>query len=525
MPAPTDTTAATAPVLIAGEWRDADASSTFAATNPATGEALPGVFPVSRWSDLDAALDAADGAFEQLQELPAEKIAAFLDRYADKIDADNEELAKLGEAETALPAATRLGKVEIPRTSNQLRLCAKAARLGEWAMPTLDTGANIRSMHVAIGPVVVFGPNNFPFAFNGISGGDFAAAIASGNPVIAKGHPLHPGTTRRLGELAKQALEETGLPAATVQLLYHFDNDDGLKLVADPRVGATAFTGSRKGGLALKAAADAAGKPAYLEMSSVNPVVLLPSALDQKADDLAAEYATSCLMGVGQFCTNPGLVFVVKGEPADAFLDGVKAKFEAAEPGTLFADSGVKSLGGGVDTLARSGATVVTGGEAAGGCRYANTLLRATGDAFLKAPADLQTEAFGNAGLVVVCDSVDQIAACLRHLEGNLTGCIYSGEGDDADYATVEKPLRRRVGRLLNDKMPTGVAVSPAMVHGGPYPSTGHGGFTAVGPPASLRRFSLLRCYDHVAPSRLPPLLRDDNPGDGFRYVEGQWTK
>ena len=510
-----------AKVLIYGEWRDADAGETFAATNPATGRALPGKFPVSRWSDLDAALSAADEAFVELQSVDVETIASFLDKYADKIDAAGEQLAAMAEQETALPAATRLGKVEIPRTSNQLRLCAKAARSGEWSLPTIDTAANIRSRHEAIGPVVVFGPNNFPFAFNGISGGDFAAAIAAGNPVVAKAHPLHPATSRRLAELAKEAVDEAGLPAATVQMLYHFGNDDGTKLVSDKRVGAVAFTGSRRAGLALKQSADAAGTPIYLELGSVNPVVLLPDALAGRGDNIAGEYATSCTMGVGQFCTNPGLVFAVAGEATEAFVATVKEAFESAEPGTLFSQGGRDGLADAIKTLISAGASVVTGGEIAGDSKFKNTLLRVDGGVFLTKAETLQTEAFGNAGLVVVCDDLDQLTELLHHVEGNLTGCIYGDEG----YDKIEPILKRRVGRLLNNKMPTGVAVSPAMVHGGPYPSASPSNFTAVGPPASLRRFSVLRCYDNVAEARLPSLLRDTHGGRGFRLVDGQWQR
>ena len=513
-----------APILVDGRWRAADACSTFASTNPSTGETLPGVYPVSRWADLDAALDAASTAFELMQDLPVESFASFLEGYANMLESSIAELAKLAEEETALPATTRLRKVELPRTCNQLRLAAKAARVGEWALPTIDTGADLRSMHVPVGPVAVFGPNNFPFAYHGIAGGDFAAAVAVGNPVIAKAHPLHPGTSRRLAELCKDALDASDLPPAAVQFVYHFENDDGLRLVADARIGASGFTGSRKGGMALKAAADQAGKPIYLEMSSVNPVVLLPGALAAKTEALIDDYVQSCLLGVGQFCTNPGLTFMTRGEAADRWIDGVKARFEDAPPGVLFAKSSVESLAAGVADLQASGATLVTGGDIVEGvaCRFANTLLRVDGPAFLRDAAGLQSEVFGNCGLVVVCENVDQLLACLRLLDGNLTGSIYSERGDD--YQAVEKVLRHRVGRLINDHMPTGVAVSPAQMHGGPYPSSGHGGFTAVGPPACLRRFSQLRCYDNVDNDRLPPLLRDENLFGGFRYVDGVWT-
>ena len=518
-----------AKVLIDGRWRDADATDWFAAKNPATGETLPGEFPVSAWSDVDAALGAADAAFEQLGAVPRETLAAFLDRYADKIAAAAAELAELAHAETALPVKPRLVDVEIPRTSGQLRKVAAAAREGSWALPTIDAALNIRSMHEPVGPVAAFGPNNFPFAYNGVAGGDFAAAIGVGCPVIAKAHPLHPATSRRLAELASEAVTEAGLPPATVQMLYALSNDDGKRLVSDPRIGAGGFTGSRAAGLALKAAADAAGKPFYAEMSSVNPVVILPRALATRGGDIADAFVASCLLAVGQFCTNPGLVLLTRGDAAEAFVAKAAGAFEAAAPGTLLAKAGQQSLAEGVKALVDAGATPVVGGEAAaddGRAVYPNTLLRVDGRTFLADPAALQREAFGNASLVVVCEDAQELARVVRSLEGNLTGTLYADADDAADYAGVAPLLRRRVGRLINDKMPTGVAVSAAMQHGGPYPATSHAGFTAVGSPASLRRFSVLAGYDNVPQDRLPPLLRDRNPGGrAWRWVDGTMTR
>ncbi|MEM7806777.1 MAG: aldehyde dehydrogenase family protein [Planctomycetota bacterium] len=494
-------------ILVGGAWRDADASDTFQPVNPATGDVIGPTFPVSRWSDVDAALAAAEEAFEQMDGGDPETFAGFLDAYADGIDANADDLADIASQETALPAPTRLKSVEIPRTSNQLRLSAAAARDGGWALPTIDKEQGVRSMHCAIGPVAVFGPNNFPFAYNGICGGDFAAAVAAGNPVIAKAHPLHPETTRRLGVIAKEALDASRLPSAAVQLLYHISNDDGLRLARDPRLAAIGFTGSKRGGLALKAAADDVGTPAYLELGSINPVVLMPAAMKQRGGEIAEQYSQSCLLGVGQFCTNPGLVFVTAGGEADAFLETVRKAFADADADTLFGKASADGLLDAIGKLTSAGAEVLTGGERVGEAQVTGTLLRVDGSTFLANAEALQTEAFGPSGLVVVCDSVDQIVECLRHVEGNLTGSLYADDGDD--YETVERVLRRRVGRLINDKMPTGVAVSPAMNHGGPFPASGHAGFTAVGPPATLRRFSQLRCYDNVREDRLPAALRD----------------
>ena len=518
------------PVLIAGQWRAAHATGSFRSENPATGETLPGEFPISAWADCDAALTAAAEAAPRLRAAGPAKLAQFLTRFAERIEARKAELVEMAHAESGLAKAPRLAEVELPRTTGQLRQGAAAALEGSWALPTIDTKVNIRSLLAPLGPVWVFGPNNFPFAFNSVAGGDFVAAIAAGNPVIAKANSSHPGTTRLLAEEAFAAAGETGLPPATVQLIYRTGHADGERLVADPRTGATGYTGSRSAGLKLKAAADAAGKPIYLELSSVNPVLILPGALAERGAKLAEEFAGSSLLGTGQFCTNPSLVVLVAGEATEQFIAAVKAKFETAAPTPLLSSAVARALAASVTTLQSAGAHLVTGGQAvaAPGYRFCNTLLRVSGDEFLAAPEKLQTEAFGNAALFVVVRDAAQMATLLEHLEGNLTGGFYSDTrgSDDALYAELEPLLRPRVGRLLNDKMPTGVAVSPAMHHGGPFPSTGHPGFTAVGIPASLRRFAQLQCYDNVRAARLPAALQDKSPnGQMWRLIDGQWTQ
>ncbi|MEZ6087336.1 MAG: aldehyde dehydrogenase (NADP(+)) [Pirellulaceae bacterium] len=521
------------PVYIAGQWRAAScesASSVYQATNPSNLELLPPVFPISTWRDCDAALNAAAEAYQQLRAIPRDQIARFLEAYADRIDAAKDRIVETAHHETALPVSPRLADVELPRTTNQLRLAAAACRSGDWASATIDTKAGIRSCYESLGPVCVFGPNNFPFAFGSVSGGDFAAAIATGNPVIGKANSSHPHTTKLFAEEAAEALRETQLPAATVQLLYRLDHADGMRLVADPRVGATGYTGSRGAGLALKSAADKAGKPIYLELSSVNPVVMLPGALAERGDAVAKDFITSALMGTGQFCTSPGVVLLIKGETTDAFVDAVASAYQQNAPGTLLSPAVTKSLGSGVKTLLDAGATLVCGGGEAieGRCARANTLMTTTGSKFLDDPETFQTEAFGNASLLVIADDIDQLVRVVRSLEGNLTGCVYSANDgrDDANYAPVADALQQKVGRLLNDKMPTGVAVSSAMNHGGPYPSTGHPGFTAVGIPASLPRFAKLTCFDNVRHDRLPEILRDANPtGKTWRLIDGVWTQ
>lgn len=519
-----------APVLINGAWRDSNADGSFEPSDPGKMEPTGAVYPVSSESEVIEAVEAAAVAAEELERHYPDGVADFLEAYADRIEARRAELVEMANCETALPASPRLDDIELPRTTGQLRQAAAAARGRSWSMATIDTAAGIRSFYGPLGGgVAVFGPNNFPFAFNGAAGGDFAAAIAAGNPVIAKANSAHPGTTQLLAEEAFEALTACGLPAATVQLIYRTDHEVGKTLVAHPAIGATGYTGSRHAGLVLKEAADRAGKPIYLELSSINPVVILPGALRERGEDIAADFQTSCLMGTGQFCTNPGVILLLESDETEAFVKAAATKFQQAPVGTLLGSSVLSGLQQSVDSLQRAGADLLTGGAAGGGNGYSfqNTLLRVSGDQFLSSPEALQTEAFGNESLIVVASDVEQAADIARHFEGNLTGTVYSHSGSDDDeaYEAIVPILRRKVGRLLNDKMPTGVAVTAAMNHGGPYPATGHPGFTAVGIPASMVRFAMLQCYDGVRDHRLPPALRDKNPGGMWRSIDGRWTQ
>lgn len=522
------------PVLINGEWRPADnPAGSFKAMNPTTRTPMSDDYPVSSLADVEAALHAAHDAILELRTTPTNRIANFLDTYAANIEARTEELVEMANNETALPKEPRLRSSELPRTTNQLRQAAAAVRSGVWRMATIDSKLNIRSMFASLnGAVIVFGPNNFPFAFNSAAGGDFAAAIAAGNPVIGKANTGHPGTTRLFAEAALDAVKSSGLPHAMVQLLYRTPPDIGFMLVSHPLVGATGFTGSRSAGLRLKEAADKAGKPIYLEMSSINPVFVLPGALDERLDAIAGEYTNSCTLGAGQFCTNPGFVVVVDNPVGQKFLEAVAAAFSAKAPGVLLGARGPKDIAEAVAIMQQHGAELVVGGHEITdpnyGFAFENTILRVAGDQFLKHPEPLQTEAFGAVGLFVMAKDENQLLDIANHLEGNLTGSLYSDtHGSDDDlYCRVEPILRTKVGRLLNDKMPTGVAVTPAMNHGGPYPSTGHPGFTAVGIPASIHRFAALHCYDNVRQHRLPLELQDKNPtGTMWRFIDGEWTQ
>ena len=515
-------------VLIDGQWKASDSTGTFQAEDPKSKTRIADEYPVSCWDECSEALDASVRAFNKMRQMPADRIAAFLDRYADLIENRADEICEMASRETALPVEPRLISGELPRTTGQLRQAAQAVRRSSWCQPTIDTGTNIRSCFGSIGPVAVFGPNNFPLAFGSISGSDFAAAIAAGNPVIAKANSLHPGTTRLLAEQAIVAAQETGMPDSMVQLIYRMSHADGERLARDPRLASIGYTGSRDAGLKLKAAADSVGKQIYLELSSINPVVVLPNSLKDRGPEIADELTTSCLMGTGQFCTNPGLIILQSGADAEQFTSILSEKFAAAATGTLLSRSGQDGLCQAISTLNQAGAEIVCGGVAGGGQGYSvkNTIMQISGEDFIANSAALQTEAFGNATLLVKVESPQQALQVIRNLEGNLTGCIYSAAdgSDDEDYDLIAPDLRQRVGRLLNDKMPTGVAVCPAMNHGGPFPATGHAGFTAVGMPDAIVRFAMLQCFDNVRDHRLPSILRDENPGNIWRRIDGQWT-
>ncbi len=520
------------PVLIAGRWKEAiNPSGTFHAMNPANKSILPWIFPISGIEDISLMLLAGKEAALALRSVKPADIAQFLEKCADNIEASSGELIERANLETALPVEPRLRMIELPRTTNQLRKAAAAARDLSWCHATIDTETNIRSKHGSLGgPVIIFGPNNFPFAFNSISGGDFASAIAAGNPVIAKANPGHPGATKILAEAVFKALNPTGLPPATVQLIYHTTPELGFGMVSHENAGAIAFTGRRDSGLKLKEAADKAGKPIYLEMSSINPVFILPGAIRERSHEICKDLFGACSLGAGQFCTNPGLVILQKGEGTEQFIHDLSQQFSQHAPGILLTSEAPQTIASAIRKLAAAGAQLIVGGKELVGesYSYANTLLRVSGDVFLQNPTELQTEVFGTASLIVVVEDQQQMLEVALHLEGNLTGCIYSNTqgSDDEIYIRIEPILRSKVGRLLNDKMPTGVAVVPSMNHGGSYPATGHPGFTAVGIPASMLRFAALHCYDNVRPHRLPVELLDKNPtGRMWRSINGTWTQ
>ena len=516
-------------VLIAGAWRPATAVDTYRAIDPTSGGQRDAVWPVSGWADVEQALDAAIQAATELGQLPPATIAQFLERYAARLEARGAELVALAHAETGLAVKPRLADHELPRMLDQLRQAAAAAREETWRMATIDSARNIRAAAFGLGPVVVFPPANFPLAYGAVTGGDFAAAIAGGNPVIAKAHAGHPSVSRLAAEEAAEAVREAGLPAATIQLLHGLSPADGERLVADARVGGTGFTGSQEAGQKLFAAAAAAGRVIWVEMGSINPVVLLPGAIAERGAEIAEQLAASVTGSAGQVCIKPSVVFFVDDLAAQACVAALQDRFAAVGGQVLLGPSGRDRLAAAVGKLRASGARIATGGTVGPGrCEFAATLLEVTAAELLAKPAAFLVEAFGNATLLVRCGSAAELVQALATLEGALAAAVYlAHDGSDDDLAALVVPrLVRLAGRIVENRMTTGMAVSPAMQHGGPWPSAAPPFFSAVGIPWSILRFARRICFDGWSQQRLPECLRDAPPaGRPWRFVDGGWER
>ena len=518
-------------ILIGGEWRPATVGGTFRAVEPATGRERDETWPVSDWADVDRALDAAVEAAEDLRRLPDAARGEFLERYAARLENSRDELVTVAHAETGLAVVPRLRDVEFPRMLDQLRQAAAAAREGTWRMAMLDTTRNIRSAAFGLGPVVVFPPANFPLAYGAVSGGDVAAAIAGGNPVIAKAHPGCPGVSALAAREALAAVQETGLPQATLQLLHGVSTADGLRLVAEPRVGATGFTGSEQAGRALFTAASAAGRVIWVEMGSINPVVLLPGALAERGAAIAGELVESVTGSAGQFCTKPGLVFFVADPAGRAFAAEVATRMAAIGPQVLLGPGGRARLDAAVAALVAAGARLVVAGgghDAAAPCSRAPTLLEIAAASFLARPDSFLVEAFGNATLLVACADVGELTRAVAEARGSLGASLYAAADgrDDALWAAVAPLVVARAGRIVENRMPTGLAVTPPMQHGGPWPSAAPPFFSAVGMPFSILRFARRICFDGWSEPRLPECVRDaPPPGRPWRFIDHAWVR
>lgn len=506
--------------LVGGEWSTGPAS--ISSIDPTIGSVVA-TAPSSVWPEIDRAIESGVEAYERLSEKGPERIARFLEAFALQIDLKSIQLAHAASQETGLPKTTRLWGVELPRTVSQLRKAAVAARDRSWKRPTIDRETNIRSMLTSLhGPVVTFGPINFPLAFSSIAGGDAAAALATGHPVIAKAHPAHIRTSAILTDCARDAVFEADLPLATVQVMYNIEASDGQRLVSDPRIAATAFTGGRETGLNLKRAADVAGVPIFLEMSSLNPIVVLPKAMSLRAEEIASSIVESVNLSVGQFCTKPGMIFAV-GDYSRLETALVR-KFESAPSGPMISSHLRSALNNSIVRIQELGAeSIAVGKTSESPTDTAAQLLRISAAAFLSNPHGYQLEMFGPASLLITCSDVGEALSCLASLEGSLSGALFS-EADDP-FDAVMAVLEHKLGRIAMNKPPTGVQVVASMNHGGPYPATGNPYFSSVGIPRSLERFAKLTCYDGARDDQLPAELQDANPLDLVREVDGAFTE
>ena len=497
--------------------RDVRRDTVFHAVEAASGAELPQPFCEATAEDVAAACalaEAASGAFGALP--PAER-AAFLDAVALAIEGIGDILTETAMRETGLPRPRLEG--ERGRTTGQLRMFAAELREGRWLDAVIDTAlperspprADLRRMNVALGPVAVFGASNFPLAFS-VAGGDTAAAFAGGCPVVVKGHPAHPGTGELVARAIRSAVKASGLPEGVFSYLPGRSNALGSALVAHPSIKAVGFTGSRSGGLALVEIARQRAEPipVYAEMSSINPVVLMPAALSARAEALGAAFAASLSQGAGQFCTNPGLVIALDGPALDSFVAAASAALGAASPQVMLTPGIRAAYGAGVAALDQNAAARRVGS----GALFETTAMEFMADKALGA------EVFGVASLIVRCTDFVQMAEVIHALEGQLTATLQIDPDDSTAAAPILALLQARAGRVLANGWPTGVEVTHAMVHGGPFPATSDGRTTSVGTLA-ITRFLRPVCYQDMPDALLPPPLQAANPWRIPRRVNG----
>lgn len=504
--------------------------SPFRAINPATGETMAPDIHAAGPADVERACALAEAAFDRFRETEPAARAAFLDAIAAEILELGDALIERAMAESGLPRGRLEG--ERGRTVGQLRLFAEVVRQGDWAGARIDPAmpdrkpmprSDLRARMVALGPVAVFGASNFPLAFS-VAGGDTASALAAGCPVVVKGHPAHPGLGEMVGRAIQKAAAKSGMPEGVFSLLTGPANELGAALVNDPRICAVGFTGSRAGGLALSrlAAARAVPIPVYAEMSSINPVFLLPDALKGGAERLGEAFVASLTMGVGQFCTNPGLVLALDGPDLDRFVQ-TAAKALSAVPSAVMLSPGIhRAYEAGVAALAshRDVAEKARGCVGEGVNQGRGALFETTGAAFL-ADETLAHEVFGSSSVVVRCHDFDQLTEVARRLEGQLTATLQMTAADQPLAQRLLPILERKAGRILANGWPTGVEVTHAMVHGGPYPATSDSRTTSVGTLA-IHRFLRPVCYQDIADALLPPAVKAGNPWGLRRLVDGK---
>jgi 2,5-dioxopentanoate dehydrogenase len=503
--------------------------------NPATGEKLGPPYRAATAEQVDQAAQLAARAFQRYGRLSGRQKAAFLREIATRIQSLGTELTERAVAETGLPAP-RI-QSETGRTCNQLRLFADMVEEGSWIDARIDQAdparqplpkPDVRSLLKPLGPVVVFCASNFPLAFS-VAGGDTASAFAAGCPVIVKAHHAHPGTAEMVGQAVLDAALACDLPEGAFSLLYGAGSEVGVALIRHPLVKAGGFTGSRSGGRALFDAASSRPEPIpfYAEMSSVNPVFILPRAMAERGEQIAAGLHASVTLGAGQFCTKPGLVFTAADAISKSFAKRLEELMSASTPFTMLTPGicstykkGVSSRRGheSVETLALP--ELVNGSE---GCHATAALFETDAQSYIDNP-DLSAEVFGPSTLLISYDGQDQMLELARGLEGHLTATIHGTEDDFREHEELLAILEQKVGRIVFNGFPTGVEVCHAMVHGGPYPATSDGRSTSVGTRA-IYRFTRQVCYQGFPDFGLPDELKNGNPLGIWRLVDGQLTR
>ncbi len=495
--------------LIAGEWVMGE--KTFS-SDPAHGEAHE--FSVGLPSHVDAAVTAAEEAFWTYGYSTREARAAFLNAIADEIDARGDAVTAIGTSETGLPEARLVG--ERGRTTGQLRLFASHILAGDYLDRRHDEALpdraplprpDLKMVQRPIGPVAVFGASNFPLAFS-TAGGDTAAALAAGCPVVVKGHSAHPGTGEIIAEAIAAAIKSCGMPKGVFSLIQGGTRDTGTALVQHPLIKAVGFTGSLGGGRALfdLCAARPEPIPFFGELGSVNPMFLLPAALSARGPAIAEGWAGSLTMGAGQFCTNPGIAVVLDGVEADAFSAAAKSALEPVGAQTMLTDGIAEAYRAGRDRVAGSAGVreVLTST-----CDLRNAtpyLYETTGDTWLANHA-LGEEVFGPLGMIIRVCNTDQMIEVAKSVEGQLTCTLHLDDADTELAGRLMPILERKAGRILANGFPTGVEVADSMVHGGPYPASTNFGATSVG-TLSIRRFLRPVCYQNMPDEILPDDLK-----------------
>jgi NADP-dependent aldehyde dehydrogenase len=513
-----------------GGQRSAAGQRKLQSVDASTGEALPHDFYQATAEEVDAAAKAAAAAYPAYRGLSAERRAQFLDAIADELDALGDEFVAVVCRETALPAARIQG--ERGRTSGQMRLFAKVLRRGDFYGARIDQALpertplprpDLRQYRIGLGPVAVFGASNFPLAFS-TAGGDTASALAAGCPVVFKAHGGHMATAEQVADAIVRAAEKTGMPAGVFNMIY--GSGVGEALVKHPAIQAVGFTGSLKGGRALcdMAAARAQPIPVFAEMSSINPVIVLPQALDVRAQTVARDLTASVVQGCGQFCTNPGLVIGIRAPQFSAFIQQVAALMGDQPAQTMLNAGTLSSYGQGLQKLLAHPRIEHLAGSPQQGNQAQPQLFKADASLLIDGDAVLQEEVFGPTTVFVEVADQAQLSAALNGLHGQLTATIIGEPADFEQFGELTALLEQKVGRILLNGYPTGVEVCDSMVHGGPYPATSDARGTSVGTLA-IDRFLRPVCFQNYPDSLLPEALKNANPLRIQRLVDGQTTR